>query len=159
MKLSKSTFALFAAALALLLLQSGAPAAAGGGSQLRLLSGSYSSIFSGYLVSGSLQPFAGTGLFISDGRGNLTGHESINFNGNPCDHQISGTYTIAADGTGTDAIAFNNGGPGCASGSYTQSLAVVDGGNLILLSNSNSPDVATEHWYRMNGHSSFPPGF
>jgi hypothetical protein len=160
MRLSKIAYALFAGALAIaLLLQSGVLAAAGGRSPLWQINGSYSSIFSGYLVATPLQPFAGTGLFISDGKGNLTGHETVNFNGNACEYQISGTYTVAADGTGTDAIDFTNGGTGCASGSYTQSLTVIDGGNMVLLSNTNSPDVATEHWYRAGGKLTLPPGF
>ncbi|HKV56609.1 MAG TPA: hypothetical protein VJN94_18380 [Candidatus Binataceae bacterium] len=154
MKSVKTVCAVSAIVLAFISLQHGR-ATAGGGSPLGLLSGSYSSIFSGYQVTaGSPQVFAGTGRFTSDGHGNLTGHETINFNGNACDYKLKGTYTITADGTGTDAIDFNNGGPGCAGGSYTQSLAIVDGGDQILLSNTNSPDVATEHWYRV-GNPSF----
>ncbi len=95
-----------------------------------------------------LQPFAGTGVFISDGRGNLHGHETANFDGHACDYRIKGTYTIAADGSGSNAINFFDGGPGCQDGSYTQSFQVVDDGDLVLLSNTNSPDVGTEHWYR-----------
>jgi hypothetical protein len=95
-----------------------------------------------------LQPFAGTGVFISDGRGNLRGHETANFDGHACDYQIKGTYTIEADGSGSNAINFFDGGPGCQDGSYTQSFQVVDDGDLVLLSNTNSPDVGTEHWYR-----------
>jgi hypothetical protein len=121
----------------------------------RLLSGTYSGIFSGYLVTASVnQPFAGTDLLISDGKGKLTGHETVNFNGHACDYQLKGKYTIAADGTGTDDIAFIKGGPGCPGGSYTQSLAVVDGGDSILLSNTNFPDVATERWYRVRRQDS-----
>jgi hypothetical protein len=159
MKLSRIDYLLFAIALAFASLQlSGTPVAAAGGSspafrsgrgsQLGLIKGSYSGLFSGNVVGSPMQPFAGTGLFISDGRGNLSGHETVNFSGNACDYQISGTYTVNSDGTRTDEISFINGSPGCASGSFTQSLVVADGGNLILLSNTNSPDVATEHWYR-----------
>jgi hypothetical protein len=148
MKSSKIAYASLTIILAAAVLkQDGASASYGG--PLSLLSGSYASTFSGYsIVSGSLQPFAGTGLFISDGNGNLSGHETVNFNGNACNYQIDGTYTVASDGTGTDAIDFADGGTGCPNGSYTQSLVVVDAGDMILLSNTNSPDVATEHWYR-----------
>lgn len=155
MKLSRLAYTFVATALAFALLQgNGAPAAAGGGSPLRLLSGTYSSLFSGYVVgSNPLQPFAGTGVFISDGRGNLRGHETANFDGHACDYRIKGTYTIAADGSGSNAIDFFDGGPGCQDGSYTQSFQVVDDGDLILLSNTNSPDVGTEHWYRVGTRS------
>jgi hypothetical protein len=149
MKSSKIAYGSLAIVLAGIILQQSGAAASYGGATLSLLSGTYASTFSGYsIVSDSLQPFAGTGLFISDGDGNLSGHETVNFNGNACNYQIDGAYTIASDGTGTDAINFVNGGTGCPSGSYTQSLVVVDSGDMILLSNTNSPDVATEHWYR-----------
>jgi hypothetical protein len=149
MKSSRVASTALAIVLAAILLQQSGTAASYSGSPLSLLSGSYASTFSGYsIVSDSFQPFAGTGLFISDGDGNLSGHETVNFNGNACNYQVEGTYTVASDGTGTDAVNFVNGGIGCLNGSYTQSLVVVDAGDTILLSNTNSPDVATEHWYR-----------
>lgn len=150
MKLSRLNWRFVGTALAfVLLLGSGAPAAAGGGrSRLRLLSGSYSSLFSGFEVGNPLQPFSGTGVFISDGKGNLRGHETTNSDGHSCSYRIKGTYTIGADGSGSNAIDFFDGSPGCEGGSYTQSFEVVGDGDLVLLSNTNSPDVATEHWYR-----------
>ena len=161
MKSAKVVYAFFATILAFVSLQlSGKAAADGGSSPLRLLCGSYSGIFSGFLVTtGGNQPLAGTGLFVSDCRGNLSGHETFNLNGNACEYQLKGTYTVAADGTGTNAVDFINGGPGCPSGSFAQSLAVVGGGNLILLSNTNSPDVVTEHWYRVGAPISLHPDF
>jgi hypothetical protein len=118
---------------------------------LSVLSGIYSGIFSGYLVGTPLRPFGGTGLFISDGNGNIRGHETFNLNGISCNYELQGTYLINNDGiTGTDDIRFINGTPsGCEEGEFTQSLAVADGGNLILLSNTNNPDVATEQWRRL----------
>jgi len=154
-KSSRIVYVLFPIVMAFALLQYSGGATAGDGGPNRLLRGWYSAIFSGYLVnSPAPQPFAGTGLFISDGKGSLTGHETFNLNGHACQYQIKGTYTVGADGTGSDAIAFINGGSGCPDGSYTQSLAVVGDGNLILLSNTNSPDVATEHWYRVGKRES-----
>jgi hypothetical protein len=122
-------------------------------SNLGVLSGTYSGIFSGYLAGTPLQPFGGTGLFISDGNGNISGHETFNLNGIACNYDLQGTYQINPDGiTGTDDIRFLNGTPsGCANGEFTQSLAVADGGSLILLSNTNNPDVATEQWHRVGG--------
>jgi hypothetical protein len=156
MKSSMIAFISLAIVLAVTVLWQSGTATSYSGSPLSLLSGSYASSFSGYsIVSDSLQPFAGTGLFISDGNGNLTGHETVNFNGNACNYQIDGTYAVASDGTGTDAINFVDGGVGCPNGSYTQSLVVVDAGDMILLSNTNSPDVATEHWYRTVGRQPF----
>jgi hypothetical protein len=150
MSSAKLIRAALAIALAFVLLQQNGEANAGSGSPLSLISGSYAMIFSGYAVSSSLQPFSGTGLIISDGQGHLTGHEVFNFNGQACSYQLSGTYTVATDGTGTNDITFFNGTPSgsCPSGSYTESLTVVDGGNRVLLSNTNSPDVGTDNWYR-----------
>jgi hypothetical protein len=121
------------------------------GSPLWLLNGSYAAIFSGWLITNDgQQPFAGTGIVIADGDGHLTGTETVNLSGVACDYKLSGTYTIAGDGTGTDALSFTNGSPGgCQSGSFTQSLVVAGDGDLVLLSNTNFPDVATEHWYRV----------
>ena len=149
MKSSRMVFVLFSVVMALALFQYKA-AAAGDGESNRLVRGWYSSIFSGFLIaSPAAQPFAGTGLFVADGKGNLTGHETFNLNGHACQYQIKGTYSVSADGTGSNAIAYTNGGSGCPDGSYTQSLAVVGDGDLLLLSNTNSPDVATEHWHRV----------
>ena len=160
MKSSKIAYASLTMILAATALKQDGASASYSGSPVSLLSGSYASTFSGYsIVSGSLQPFAGTGLFISDGHGNLSGHETVNFNGNACNYQINGTYTVASDGTGTDTINFVNGGTGCPDGSYTQSLVVVEAGDMILLSNTNSPDVATEHWYRIVNRQPFRQNF
>jgi hypothetical protein len=148
-KSSRMVLLLFPIVVGFALLPYSAAAAGDGGSD-RLVRGWYSSIFSGFLITPpTAQPFAGTGLFVSDGKGNLTGHETFNLNGHACQYQIKGTYSVSADGTGSNAIAYTNGGSGCPDGSYTQSLAVVGDGDLILLSNTNSPDVATEHWHRV----------
>lgn len=160
MKLSWIAYASLVIVLAAITLRQSGAAASYNGSPLLLLRGSYASTFSGYsIVEDALQPFAGTGLFISDGNGNLSGHETTNFNGGVCNYQINGTYTVANDGTGSDAINFVNGGTGCPGGSYTQSLVVADAGDMILLSNTNSPDVATEHWYRTAGNRPFRHNF
>ena len=74
MKSSRIGYTVLASVLAAIVLQQSGTAASYNGSPLSLLSGTYASTFSGYsIVSDSLQPFAGTGLFISDGNGNLRG--------------------------------------------------------------------------------------
>jgi hypothetical protein len=154
MKRLRPTYFLFATALVLAVLQQSGNVAAGGpGLALSLLSGSYASLFSGTTSGGSPVPFAGTGIFISDGHGKLSGHETINLNGTVCSFKLNGTYTLTADGSGTNAINFFDGGPGCAAGSYSQSLAVADGGDLIVLSNTNPGDVASEQWHRTRSFS------
>jgi len=64
----------------------------------------------------------------------------------PCEATISGTYTINPDGSGTDSIAFTTSSPGCASGTYTQALAIAQRGELVLLSNTNG-DQINEEWH------------
>jgi hypothetical protein len=114
---------------------------------LASLKGSYAGIFSGRIsTSMGPLPFQGTGIFVADGAGKLSGHESYTANGTACTATISGTYAVNADGSGTDSISFSSSDSGCVSGSYTQDLAIGQGGQLVLLSNSNADDI-TEEWH------------
>jgi hypothetical protein len=122
-------------------------AAAQKGFALSSLNGSYASSFSGNANTGTkLVPLLGTGVFVSDGAGNLSGHETFTINTTPCQATIKGTYTVNPDGTGTDSIAFTATTPGCTRGSYTQSLAIAESGSLVLLSNTNG-DQINEQWH------------
>src|SRR2546430_9590046 len=78
------------------------------------INGTYASLFSGhFLINNTQVLFAGTGLFIADGRGNLTGSETFNVGGQICDDVIiTGTYTGNPNGTGSDAITFSSATPG-----------------------------------------------
>jgi hypothetical protein len=111
------------------------------------LKGTYAGIFSGKVNTGSgLIPLLGTGIFIADGAGNLSGHETYTFNTTACEATIKGTYTINPDGAGTDSVTFTPTTPGCIGGSYTQSLAIGSAGDLVLLSNTNG-DQINEEWH------------
>ena len=122
-------------------------AAAHGGFSLASLRGGYAGIFSGTANTGSgLLPISGTGVFVADGHGNLTGHETYTVVTTPCAATISGTYTINPDGSGTASIAFTTSTPGCTSGRYTQSMAIAQRGELVLLSNTNG-DQINEEWH------------
>lgn len=117
------------------------------GFSLASLKGSYAGIFSGKInTDGGLLRILGTGIFIADGHGNLTGHESYTVVTTPCEASISGTYVINPDGSGTDSATFTTSTPGCTGGSYTQSLAIADRGDLVLLSNTNG-DQINEEWH------------
>jgi hypothetical protein len=121
-------------------------AGAAHGSSLKRLKGSYAGIFSGKANTGTeLLPLLGTGIFVADGNGHLSGHETYTFDTTPCEAEISGTYTINPDGSGTDSITFAPTTSGCTGGSYTQSLAIAEGGKLVLLSNTNG-DQINEEW-------------
>jgi hypothetical protein len=53
------------------------------GFRVSSLQGSYAAIFSGKLnIGGELVPFLGTGVFLSDGNGHLTGHETYTLDAN-----------------------------------------------------------------------------
>jgi hypothetical protein len=68
-------------------------AAAHGGFSLASLRGSYAGIFSGEANTASgLLPILGTGVFVADGHGNLTGHETYTVVTTPCEATISGTF-------------------------------------------------------------------
>ncbi|MGO9451726.1 MAG: hypothetical protein ACLQDV_11905 [Candidatus Binataceae bacterium] len=128
----------------------GGKAGAESGFSLVSVKGSYAGIFSGNINTGTeLLPILGTGVFISDGAGNLTGHETYTVVTTPCEATIQGTYTVGPDGTGTDSVKFMTSTPGCTGGSYTQSLAIAQSGQLVLLSNTNG-DQINEQWHLQN---------
>ena len=69
--------------------------AGGAGFSLASLKGSYAGHLFGKINTGTqLLTFLGTGIFISDGAGNLTGHETYTVVTTPCDATIKGTYTV-----------------------------------------------------------------
>ncbi len=132
------------------LLLFGGANAADDGFSLHSLKGSYASSFSGKInVGGTLLPILGTGLFIADGDGHLTGHETYTVDTTVCDASISGTYTINPDGTGADSATFTPPASetNCSGGSYTQSLVIGDQRKTVLLSNTNG-DQLNEEWHR-----------
>jgi len=140
------------AALSLLSISCGGSSGKAGaaGFSLASLKGSYAGIFSGKINTGTqLLTFLGTGIFIADGAGNLTGHETYTVVSTPCDATIKGTYTVEADGSGTNAVTFTTSSPGCTSGTYTQSLAIAQSNELVLLSNTNG-DQINEQWHLQN---------
>jgi hypothetical protein len=114
---------------------------------LASLSGSYAGSFSGSINTGTqLLPILGTGIFVADGAGNLTGHETYTLVSTPCEAAIKGTYKVNPDGSGIDTITVTPSTPGCTGGSYTQSLAIGRSNQLVLLSNTNG-DRINEEWY------------
>lgn len=121
-----------------------------GGFSLASMKGSYAGLFTGKIATpGGLLPFLGTGVFTADGAGNLSGEETYTANGTPCSATVQGTYQVNADGSGSDAVKFTATGTGCTSGSYTQTLAIGQGGSLVLLVNTNA-DQISEEWHLQN---------
>jgi hypothetical protein len=111
------------------------------------LQGAYASRFSGEVETGKVWvPFLGTGVFIADGSGHLSGHETYMVGTQVCTATIAGTYTVESDGTGSDAVAYKT-EPGCEGGSYTQAFTIARHGELVLLVNTNVGDRIEEEWH------------
>ncbi len=68
----------------------------------RSFKGSYAVGFSGTDLT--VGPIAGTGVLIADGKGNLSGTETIKDGPIVCTESFAGTYAITADGTGTGSV-------------------------------------------------------
>jgi hypothetical protein len=138
-----------AASLALVALSGacGEAMAGSGGYSKASLNGSYAGIFSGTIPhdTGS-ETILGTGVFIADGKGHLSGKETYTVGKTTCQATLSGTYTVKRDGQGTDSITFTPTTAGCTGGSYTQSLVIGGGGSLVLLANTNG-QLIQEQWY------------
>jgi len=119
--------------------QRGTVAAASPPPSCWLINGSYASLFSGPRLGEAHPCHLPEPAFLSRmARGSLSGQETIDFNGMVCNFEISGTYTLASDGSGSNAINFFGGGPGCDGGSYSQGLSVATGSELALRSNTNA---------------------
>ena len=73
-------------------------------------------------------PMASVGVFYLDGRGNLTGHEMVNFGGTSFPAKIRGRYKVNLDCTGRALICATprNGDPGIKS----EISFVITGGNF-----------------------------
>jgi hypothetical protein len=50
----------------------------------------------------------GLGIAVSDGRGNFKATQTTNMGGQVIKSEISGTYVINPDGTGSATVSFNN---------------------------------------------------
>jgi hypothetical protein len=116
------------------------------GFSVRSIKGNYAGVFEGVVLqSGTLVHVVGSGIFIADGRGNLSGHESYVYDGTPCSVTLQGTYSVNVDGSGSDSISLLSATPDCA-GSFTQSLAIGESGRVIVFSNSGANQEVTATW-------------
>src|SRR5215471_20409269 len=97
------------------------------------------------------QTLSGVGVITADGKGHfVSGTETFNTGSQVCTNvELSGTYTVNANCTGTTSVTFTGQTEGC-SGSLTQSMVIFGKGNLIKLI-STAPGVVTltEEWQRL----------
>ena len=117
---------------------------------LQSVKGTYGVFFAALLNQGQ-QAESGVGVITADGKGHfVSGTETFNTGSQVCTNvELSGTYTVNANCTGTTSITFTGQTEGC-SGSFTQSMVIFQKGNLIKLS-STDPDFVTltEEWQRL----------
>jgi hypothetical protein len=108
------------------------------------LTGCYGFSHSGAMMivpesAGQPVPMASVGVFYLDGRGNLIGHETVNFGGTPFDAEISGTYTVNPDCTGTATICAT---PSDGSGAIESTISFVitsDGKEVQMVTTIMTP--------------------
>ena len=101
------------------------------------IKGSYALSFAVAVGGGAAIDYTGgTGVMVSDGKGNLSGTESYSdTNGLVCTGlTLSGTYTVNPDGTGLANITYSSSDAEC-SGSFAQTLAIANGGSLVKTTN------------------------
>jgi hypothetical protein len=99
---------------------------------------------------GLQQTFAGVAVITADGKGNFLGTETFNSGSQVCANvELSGTYTVNANCTGTTSVTFTGQIQGC-SGNFTQSMVIFGKGNLIkLISTAHGVVTLSEEWQRI----------
>jgi hypothetical protein len=106
--MKRSIFSAICGAIFLAALAGIAPAAQARSCSLQGVAGRY-----GYTTTGTIPTLgavAGVGHVTLDASGNLTGAQTVSFNGAIVPETLSGTYTVNADCTGTATINVYHGG-------------------------------------------------
>ena len=104
-----------------------------------------------FVVSIDQGTLSGVGVITADGKGNfVSGTETSNNGSQICTNvELSGTYTVNANCTGTTSVTFTGQTEAC-SGSFTQSMVILGNGSLIKLSSTDPGSVTlTEEWQRL----------
>jgi hypothetical protein len=104
----------------------------------RTVQGSYGENTSGFISpdGGVTQiPFTGMGLFKLDGKGGLTGSDTVSIGGTVFPRQFTGTYAVAPDCTGTITFTDAYGNVG------HNSATIVNGGDAAYLISTNPGDT------------------
>ena len=100
------------------------------------LKGSYAVGFSGTDLT--VGPIAGTGVLTGDGKGNLTGTQTIKDGPFVCTESFSGTYAVNPDGTGTGSVTVTSTPD---AGVCAASVGNVITFSLVLNGNNNSSQI------------------
>ena len=121
-----------------------------GGCNSRTVKGRFGTLISGTVTfpDGTSFPAAEVGLFKLDGVKNVSGSDTLSFNGNVFARTFSGTYTVAADCTTTVVLTnLDDGSEGTTSG------VIVDDGNTVLLISTNPGDTSSGRATRVSDSS------
>jgi hypothetical protein len=91
-------------------------------------------------------PMAGGGILRADGKGKLSGSLKVNVGGAVCSSDISGSYSIASDGTGTATITAT----GCGSVPADYDVVMSNGWHISMFS-ADGGSVVGIHANRRRG--------
>ena len=116
---------------------------------LKSVRGTYGVFF---VVDQGQQTLSGVGVITADCKGHfVSGTETFNTGSQVCTNvELSGTYTVNANCTGTTSVTFT----GSCSGKFSQSMVIFPGvpgkGSLIKLISTDPGSVTlTEEWQRL----------
>ena len=123
--------------LCLSLMSWNASVAVAGPCNAKTLKGSFGTVSSGTFTApdGTRFPEGEVGLFTLDGVNNVSGGDTISFDGNVFTRTITGTYAVNADCSTTFVLTDNSGGVGTSSG------VIVDNGDSVLLISASPGDT------------------
>ena len=121
-----------------------------GGCSSRTVKGKFGTLVSGTVTfpDGTNVPAAEVGLFKLDGVKNVSGSDTLSFDGNVFARTFSGTYTVNADCTTTVVLTnLDDGSVGTTTG------VIVDDGKTVLLISTNPGDTLSGRATRVSDSS------
>ncbi len=99
--------------------------------------------------AGPTQFLSGTGVYLADAAGHLTGEETTNTNGQVCSGKLAGTYAVNPNGTGAVSTIFTATTPGCSDISLQQSMVILDSGRIVHVADMMPNEVTIfEEWQK-----------
>jgi hypothetical protein len=99
----------------------------------------------GYTTTGTrlgIGPVAGVGIFTLDRNGDLSGKQTVSFNGTIADETYTGNYTVNSDCTGTATLVVVSSIP-AFNRTSTLDLVWVDNSNAIRMIFTNAQTIIT----------------
>jgi hypothetical protein len=121
-------------------------AQAASGCDVTSMNSAYGFVQSGfsYDSNGYLYVMAGNGRVAGDGNGNLTGADTLNYDGTVYRRTFTGTYTINSDCTGTVALTFSD------KTTMHADIVVTNDGKEIAYNGTDTDFIYSGTWKRLN---------